>query len=421
MDVPVDLSRVLFVSNNLDTIPAPLLDRMEVLEVSGYVSEEKAVIAERYLAPQAREASGLGTADVVLEREAVDILIKYYCRESGVRNLKKHIDKIYRKAALKVVQELGEDTFPEPPAAVEAAAAVDPSTATPEPTDNAEQSTSSDPGPFGPESTTPEPSTTAPPTSPADTTPNPSEDDPKNVTTQQRKPLPIPDSVHVRISPETLNDYVGPPVYQKDRMYIRPPPPGVSTGLGYLGNGSGAVMPVEAMSMPGKGGLQLTGKLGEVIRESAQIGLSWVKGHAFELGITTSAGDTFLNERDVHVHMPEGSIGKEGPSAGTAILTAFVSLFTKTPVNPDIAMTGEISLVGQVLPVGGLKEKILAAHRAGIKVILAPAANRADIEENVPESVKTGIRFVYVETVKEVLEEVFRGETISERWKETLL
>ena len=166
----------------------------------------------------------------------------------------------------------------------------------------------------------------------------------------------IPDSVHVRITPDTLKDYVGPPVYQKDRMYVHAPPPGVSTGLGYLGNGSGAVMPVEAMvrviirniaffggliglvmqSMPGKGGLQLTGKLGEVIRESAQIGLSWVKSHAHELGITASPGEQFLTDRDVHVHMPEGSIGKEGPSAGTAIVSAFVSLFTQTKINPDI-------------------------------------------------------------------------------------
>jgi len=190
--------------------------------------------------------------------------------------------------------------------------------------------------------------------------------------------------------------------------------------------------------MPGKGGLQLTGKLGEVIRESAQIALSWVKAHAYDLGITKSADEQFLTDRDIHVHMPEGSIGKEGPSAGTAIVSAFVSLFTKTRVSPDIgmsyntdavteeliatckAMTGEISLVGQVLPVGGLKEKILAAHRAGITTIIAPSGNRADIEENVPESVKTGIRFVYVEDVREVLHEVFRDEPIVERWKDTL-
>lgn len=190
--------------------------------------------------------------------------------------------------------------------------------------------------------------------------------------------------------------------------------------------------------MPGKGGLQLTGKLGEVIRESAQIALSWTKSHAVELGISTTPTEQLLNDRDIHVHMPEGSIGKEGPSAGTALLTAFVSLLTKTKVSQEIggsrfesksllvltyislAMTGEISLVGQVLPVGGLKEKILAAHRAGVKKIIAPAANQADIEENVPESVKTGIEFVYVENVRQVLHEVFNGTEIQEKWKTTL-
>ncbi|KAG1759464.1 Lon protease C-terminal proteolytic domain-containing protein [Suillus occidentalis] len=397
MDVPVDLSRVLFVctANNLDTIPAPLLDRMEVLEVSGYVSEEKCVIAEKYLGPQAKEASGLKDADVVLEPSTVDVLIKYYCRESGVRNLKKHIDKIYRKAALKLILDLGETVFPEPPPAASTIAPASPV--------DSQEPPANEPNEVAPEERTSNES-----------------GDHKTVTTQERKPLQIPDDIHVRITPENLKDYVGPPVYHKDRMYVSPPPPGVSTGLGYLGNGSGAVMPVEATSMPGKGGLQLTGKLGEVIRESAQIGLSWVKAHAYELGITKTPEEQFLTDRDIHVHMPEGSIGKEGPSAGTAILSAFVSLFTKTKIHPDIAMTGEISLVGQVLPVGGLKEKILAAHRAGIKTILAPAANRADIEENVPESVKTGIRFVYVEDVREVLHEVFRGQDIVERWKDTL-
>jgi Lon-like ATP-dependent protease len=406
MDVPVDLSRVLFVctANNLDTIPAPLLDRMEVLEVSGYVSEEKCVIAEKYLGPQAKEASGLKNTDIVLEPSTVDVLIKYYCRESGVRNLKKHIDKIYRKAALKLILDLGETVFPEPV----------PATATGTPT----PSSVADPQPKTVESQEP-PANEPNEVVPEERTCNESSDR-KTVTTQERQPLQIPDDIHVRITPENLKDYVGPPVYHKDRMYVSPPPPGVSTGLGYLGNGSGAVMPVEATSMPGKGALQLTGKLGEVIRESAQIGLSWVKAHAYELGITQTPAEQFLTDRDIHVHMPEGSIGKEGPSAGTAILSAFVSLFTKTKIHPDIAMTGEISLVGQVLPVGGLKEKILAAHRAGIKTILAPAANRADIEENVPESVKTGIRFVYVEDVREVLHEVFRGQDIVERWKDTL-
>lgn len=400
MDVPVDLSRVLFVctANVLDTIPAPLLDRMEILEVSGYVSEEKAVIADKYLGPQAKEASGLKDADVQLDPAAVDTLIKYYCRESGVRNLKKHIEKIYRKAALKLIQDLGEDAFPEEVAVSQQAKDED---KTVEKQD-------------APQSTPSAPETAVPKQEQAE---EPSE---RKVTTEQRKPLKVPDTVHVRITPENLKEYVGPPVYYKDRMYVKTPPPGVSTGLGYLGNGSGAVMPIEATTMPGKGGLQLTGKLGEVIRESAQIGMSWVKSHAYDLGITSTPDEQFLVDRDIHLHMPEGSIGKEGPSAGTAILTALVSLFTKTRVNPDIAMTGEISLVGQVLPVGGLKEKILAAHRAGIKTIIAPEANRPDIEENVPESVKTGIRFVYVEDVREVLHEVFRGEPVTERWKDTL-
>ncbi|KAJ7675221.1 ATP-dependent protease La [Mycena rosella] len=393
MDVPVDLSRVLFVctANNLDTIPAPLLDRMEVLEVSGYVSEEKAQIAARYLGPQAKDASGLKDADVLLEAQAVDVLIKYYCRESGVRNLKKHIEKIYRKAALRLVQDLGEDVFPEPAPAAVIAETVN-SVESQEPTSNepapaaaseteAGAEAEVDGAPAAAPAPTPVPETDKPAAPPAD----------KPVTTQERPPLPIPASVHVRITTENLKDYVGPPVYQKDRMYVHAPPPG----------------------MPGKGGLQLTGKLGEVIRESAHISLSW-------LGITGAAGDAFLDSRDIHVHMPEGSIGKEGPSAGTAIVSAFVSLFTKTKINPDIAMTGEISLVGQVLPVGGLKEKILAAHRAGITTIVAPGANRADIEENVPASVKEGIRFVYVEDVREVLHEVFRGEPVAERWKETM-
>ncbi|CAL1717141.1 unnamed protein product [Somion occarium] len=408
MDVPVDLSRVLFVctANVLDTIPPPLLDRMEVLEVSGYVSEEKAVIADKYLGPQAKEASGLKDADVQVMPSAIDVLIKYYCRESGVRNLKKHIEKIYRKAALKLVQDLGEDVFPEPDGASAAAQK--------EKSENKTVEKQDGPPPREP---TPEISTAGAET---ETTPSSDSLTERIVTTVERKPLRVPDTVHVHITPENLKDYVGPPVYHKDRLYVTAPPAGVSSGLGYLGNGSGAVMPIEATSMPGKGGLQLTGKLGEVIRESAQIALSWVKSHAYELGITKSPDEQFLTDRDIHVHMPEGSIGKEGPSAGTAILSAYVSLFTKTKINPDIAMTGEISLVGQILPVGGLKEKILAAHRAGIKTIIAPEANRPDIEENVPESVKTGIRFVYVEDVREVLHEVFRGEPVAERWKDTL-
>ncbi len=198
---------------------------MEVIEVSGYVSEEKSMIAERYLGPQAKEASGLKDADVVLDPASVDALIKYYCRESGVRNLKKHIDKIYRKASLKIVEDLGEDAFPETEAQPTSDSTVDKTVAAQDPPVNE---------PAAPETaTTPHVSSE---TSSAE----------KKVTTEKRKPFKVPDSVHIRITPENLKDYVGPPVYHKDRMYIRPPPAGVSTGLGYLGNGSGAVMPIEA-------------------------------------------------------------------------------------------------------------------------------------------------------------------------------
>ncbi|KXN81193.1 hypothetical protein AN958_05864 [Leucoagaricus sp. SymC.cos] len=272
MDVPVDLSRVLFVctANNLDTIPAPLLDRMEVLEVSGYVTEEKAAIASRYLGPQAKEASGLGGADVEIREDAVDVLIKYYCRESGVRNLKKHIDKIYRKAALKLVEELGEETFPEPKdvassASTSASAAAantsanvdvdvmepttaandndnasvvsetstlveDQDSATPTPTTKTVES--QEPLPNTPTSSAASPASPTP-TSITTTTTSTTPDD-TLVTTQERKPMTIPSTVHIKITPDNLKDYVGPPIYQKDRMYATPPPPGVSTGLGYL-------------------------------------------------------------------------------------------------------------------------------------------------------------------------------------------
>ncbi|KAJ3743863.1 ATP-dependent protease La, partial [Lentinula raphanica] len=159
----------------------------------------------------------------------------------------------------------------------------------------------------------------------------------------------------------------------------------------------------------GKGSLILTGRLGEVICESAQIALSWVKVQVYDLRITSSPDEQWLSNCDVHIHMPEGSIGKEGLSAGTAILSVLVSLGLGVDVRGDVSMTGEISLAGHVLLVGGLKEKILATHHAGIKTILAPAANRADIEENVPDSVKEGIKLIYVEDVREVLKEVFSG------------
>lgn len=361
---------------------------MEVIEISGYVSAEKRVIASRYLSPQAKKASGLETADVTIEDSAVDELIQFYCRESGVRNLKKKIDQvsilarnsiprrvqltpclvspphqIYRKAAYNIVTDVeGKDKVAEPVAEHQA---VEVLPGIPEPSLN---HLGDVPAPAVSDETSPSSST--PPTSatssdedgkpltlpkslfdipsPASSSTEPAppapESDSKTLpagssTLQAVKPMSIPAGVSLRVTSANLKDYVGPAPYQKDRIYSSAPPPGVSNGLGYTGNGAGALMPIEVSVMPGKGAIQTTGKLGEVINESIKIAVSYLRANAFALGITEKETDVILGgsaDQDIHLHMPEGSIGKDGPSAGTAILVAFVSLLTKTRVDPDI-------------------------------------------------------------------------------------
>lgn len=363
MDVPVDLSRVLFVctANTLDTIPQPLLDRMEVIEVSSYTAEEKRFIARDYLAPQAKEASGLAEADVTLPEASIDFLIKKYARESGVRGLRKLLEKVYRKVAFDIVKEHGEDVFPEP-REQEAASSVNESVSASE------------------------------------------EDGEPKVTTQPRRPMAVPETVSAELTPELLQKYLGPPLYQQDRLYTHSMPAGVALGLGYLGNGSGSLMPIETTLMPGKGRLQLTGKLGDVIKESASIALSWIKTHAHALGIVPSDTESLLENRDVHLHMPEGAVGKEGPSAGVAFCTSLISLLTNRALPTTLAMTGEVSLHGVVLPVGGLKEKLLAAHRAGIQTVILPAQNRPSVEADVPKSVLDALDVHYVTNVWSALQ-----------------
>ncbi|WFD23406.1 endopeptidase La [Malassezia equina] len=355
LDVPVDLSRVLFVctANTLSTIPQPLLDRMEVIEVSSYTAEEKRHIARDYLAPQAMEASGLKDAQVTLPDESIDFLIKRYARESGVRSLRKLLEKVYRKVAYDIVKEHGEEVFPEP--------------------ELSEQ---------------------------ADT-------DKEKVTTEPREPMKIPSTVSLVITEDKLREYLGPPLYHKDRLYTQTMPAGVALGLGYLGNGSGSLMPIETTLMPGKGHLQLTGKLGDVIKESATIALSWAKTHAFELGMTKEQDTSLLNSRDVHLHMPEGAIGKDGPSAGVAFAVSLISLLLNRPLPTTLAMTGEVSLRGMVLPVGGLKEKLLAAHRAGVTTLILPAQNRPSVEADVPKMVLDDLDVHYVTNVWAALEIAF--------------
>jgi Lon-like ATP-dependent protease len=344
MDVPVDLSKVLFVctANITDTIPRPLLDRMEMIELSGYVADEKMAIAERYLAPAAKELSGLGKVDVNLSEEAIKELIKSYCRESGVRNLKKQIEKVYRKSALKIIQDIGETVLSEDKALTDEgkAAAI------------AAEKDSSD-----------------------------VKDTPENIaaetTETPRMALEVPDTVHVTIDKANLKDYVGPPVFTSDRLYDVTPP-GVAMGLAWTSMG-GAALYVEsileaALSSNSRPGFERTGNLKAVMRESTTIAYSFAKAFIAK----TFPGNAFFEKAKLHLHCPEGAVQKDGPSAGITMATSLLSLALDHKIDPTIAMTGELTVTGKVLRIGGLREKTVAARRAGAKMIIFPEDNMSD-------------------------------------------
>ncbi|KAL2021972.1 hypothetical protein VTK56DRAFT_6391 [Thermocarpiscus australiensis] len=372
MDVPVDLSRVLFVctANMTDTIPRPLLDRMEVIRLSGYVSDEKMAIAERYLAPQAQELAGLKDVDVKLSKDAIEELIKSYCREAGVRNLKKQIEKVYRKSALKIVQDLGEQTLPESKALTDEGKAA------------LEESLK--------EEKSKEASTEA------------SE---KETTEHPRVALKVPESVHVHIGKEDLKDYVGPPVFTSDRLYDVTPP-GVTMGLAWTQLG-GAAMYVEAilqasLKPSSRPSLEITGNLKTVMKESSTIAYSFAKS----LMAKEFPDNHFLEKAKIHMHVPEGAVQKDGPSAGITMATSLLSLALDTPVDPTVAMTGELTLTGKVLRIGGLREKTVAARRAGCKMIIFPQDNMSDWLE-LPENIKEGIEGRPASWYSEVFDLIF--------------
>lgn len=344
MDVPVDLSKVLFVctANMTDTIPRPLLDRMEMIELSGYVADEKMAIAERYLAPAAKDLSGLKNVDVELEKEAIAELINKYCRESGVRNLKKQIEKVYRKSALKIIQDLGEDAFSEEKALTEEGKHA---------VEEAKKDT----------------------TDVKDTPPNI-----ENETAEQpRVALKVPDSVHVKITKDNLKDYVGPPVFTADRLYDTTPP-GVAMGLAWTQMG-GAALYVEsilenALSYHSRPGFERTGNLKAVMKESTSIAYSFAKG----MLARKFPQNKFFEKARIHLHCPEGAVPKDGPSAGITMATSLLSLALNKEVNPTIAMTGELTVTGKVLRIGGLREKTVAAKRAGATMVVFPKDNTSD-------------------------------------------
>ncbi|RMZ79235.1 hypothetical protein DV737_g3496, partial [Chaetothyriales sp. CBS 132003] len=393
MDVPVDLSKVLFVctANMTDTIPRPLLDRMEVIELSGYVADEKKAIADRYLAPQAKELAGLKEVDVHLDASAIEELINKYCRESGVRNLKKQIEKVYRKSALKIVQDLGDDVLPEPealPAEGKAAQVVE--------SDKDE-------------------------TDVKETLPPPAID--KDGTEEARKPLQmqVPDTVHVNISKDNLKDYVGPPVFISDRLY-ESTPPGVAMGLAWTSMG-GAALYVEsilesALSHSSRPGLERTGNLKAVMKESIIIAYSFAKS----VLATRFPENKFFDHARIHLHCPEGAVQKDGPSAGITMATSLLSLAMNKEVDPKLAMTGELTVTGKVLRIGGLREKTVAARRAGCTRILFPKDNLGDWEE-LPENIKEGIQGHAVDWYSDVFDLVFPDldhQVASSLWKKDL-
>ncbi|HVE69350.1 MAG TPA: endopeptidase La [Solirubrobacteraceae bacterium] len=315
LDVAVDLSNVMFVTtaNTLDTIPGPLLDRMEVIQLAGYTEEEKLAIARRYLVPRQVERNGLKRSQIEITDAALRAVISDYTREAGVRNLERQIGTICRKVAFSV----------------------------------AEGSVSR----------------------------------------------------RLRVSEKRARELLGKRIFFAEARR-RTRVPGVATGLAWTPVG-GDVLFIEATAMPGKGGLTITGQLGDVMRESAEAALSYVRAHAGEL--MAELPEDWFADHDLHVHVPAGAIPKDGPSAGITMATALVSLISGRNVRDDVAMTGEVTLTGQVLPIGGLKEKALAAQRHGVRVVIAPNLNEQDTED-MPEHLLDDVEFVFVEHVRDVLD-----------------
>lgn len=382
LDVPIDLSRVLFVAtaNQLDTIPGPLLDRMEVIQLSGYTGAEKRNIARTYLEPQARADSGVPPGAVAVADAALETLVAEYAREAGVRNLKKLLEKIYRKAAVTLVQKGIQGTLDKVPAAegAEAGAGVEGE----HPAAAGEHGAAGEEGSAG---AVPPPQVRA------------------TAEDAAAAAAAFPEPV-VSVDVEQLKDFVGQPPYPSDRIYRDHMPAGVVTGLAWTPLG-GATLYVEAASVEkgeGKGGLRATGQLGDVMKESASIAHTYARKFLEAL----RPDSAFFADHALHVHVPAGATPKDGPSAGCTLVTALLSLALDAPVRGDLAMTGEITLTGKILPIGGVKEKALAAKRSGVTHLIFPAGNRRDWEE-LGEEVRAGLEPHFVEEYREIFDLAF--------------
>jgi ATP-dependent Lon protease len=379
LDVELDLSQVMFIAtaNVADTIPGPLLDRMEVIRFDGYTSEEKLAIAKGYLWPRQRDRNGLREGEVEISDELLRLIIAEYTREAGVRNLERELGTLLRKTATNIASTLPAEDRAKAPAA-EGGTAEGPAAG------RASVETDEQPIAVQPiaEETTPE-------------------------TVAEAGGQPAAAEAPVIVAPvkidlETVREALGRQKFFQESA-SRTATPGVATGLAVTGTG-GDVLFVEATAMkggsgPGGGGLVLTGQLGDVMKESARIALSYVRGHAEEIGIDEGA----FEGREFHVHVPAGAIPKDGPSAGVTMVTALASLLSGRPVKHTVGMTGEVTLQGRVLPIGGVKQKVLAAHAAGLTDVILPERNRGDLDD-IPNEVREQMTFHPVMTVQEVLD-----------------
>ncbi|KAE9613114.1 putative endopeptidase La [Lupinus albus] len=369
LNVPYDLSRVIFLAtaNRAQPIPPPLLDRMEVIELPGYTSEEKLNIAMRHLIPRVLDQHGLSSEFLQIPEGMVKLVIQRYTREAGVRNLERNLAALARAAAVRVAEQ--EQVVPLNKGMQELATSL---------LENRlpnDAEVEMEVIPMGVNN--------------------------RDISNTFKITSPV------LVDEAMLKKVLGPPKFDSKEAEERVVSPGVSVGLVWTTFG-GEVQFVEATAMVGKGELHLTGQLGDVIKESAQIALTWVRTRAADLKLATAEGINLLEGRDVHIHFPAGAVPKDGPSAGVTLVTALVSLFSQKIVRSDTAMTGEMTLRGLVLPVGGIKDKILAAHRHGIKRVILPERNLKDLVE-VPSSVLADLEIVLAKRMEDVLEEAFEG------------
>lgn len=413
IEVKVDLSKVLFVctANYLGSIPAPLRDRMEIIEVNGYTKNDKIEITKRHLIPAAAKKVGLEEGRVVIPDETILRLIDKYCRESGLRHIKSLINRIFSKASRKIVEEL-EDTDADP----HSREIVEESLVAKENESVISDKAKKDAGSSSIESN--DSNTEA---KVSTTTENEKKQEQKQKQDEEIKKLDLPADLKIEVKPETLKDFVGPEIYIKDRLY-ETLNPGVATGLAYNTSGDGDALYIESIltdsisSDLGNAGLHVTGSLKEVMKESASIAYSFAK----QFMVRQFPDNRFFEAAHIHVHCPGGAIPKDGPSAGIAFTSSLVSLALNKSLPNDTAMTGEITLTGKVLAIGGLREKSLGAKRAGYTKIIFPKDCEYQLDE-IPDEVKEGLTYIPVEWYSEVFEHLFKGISKEEGnsvWKE---